>query len=150
MVVRVCLAALALVLNSVCDCALASTKGSAGRSTAQSQGGSETTLDDSNDSNYPTIGVLSQPMILPGASTWNMTYFPASYAKYAAMAGSRVVPVVCDTPKAELKALYKRINGLIVPGTSSAGRGLVLCARRAPHPTTPVPGPSPDKFELVF
>jgi hypothetical protein len=65
------------------------------------------------DQTAPIIGILSQPL---GTVSPNVSYFPASYPKYAAMAGARTVPVLCDTPEAELKALYSKINGLIVPG----------------------------------
>lgn len=61
----------------------------------------------------PIIGILSQPLPPP---LNNMSYFAASYPKYAAMGGARTVPILCDTPVEELKALYQKINGVIVPG----------------------------------
>lgn len=62
----------------------------------------------------PVIGVLSQPRG-PDPGT-NITYFPASYAKYVEMGGARVVPVLCDKSKEELTDLFGKLNGLIVPG----------------------------------
>lgn len=83
-------------------------------------------------SSAPIIGVLSQPL---GARAPNASYFPASYSKYAAMAGARVVPVLCDASRTELRALYAQINGLIVPGAPCghvpAPQGCL--APKAPH-----------------
>ena len=64
----------------------------------------------------PIIGILSQPLMAPNGTDFNVTYFPMSYPEYAAMGGARTVAVLCDTPVAELKDLYHSINGLIVPG----------------------------------
>ena len=64
----------------------------------------------------PIIGILSQPLMAPNGTNFNVTYFPMSYPEYAAMGGARTVAVLCDTPVAELKDLYHSINGLIVPG----------------------------------
>ena len=64
----------------------------------------------------PIIGILSQPLGPLHPEMDGYTYFPASYAQYAAMSGARVVAVLCDTPEPELRKLYESINGLVVPG----------------------------------
>lgn len=59
----------------------------------------------------PVIGVITQPRF-----EFNVSYFAASYAQYAGMAGARVVPVLCDHSKEELTELFGKLHGLIVPG----------------------------------
>lgn len=63
----------------------------------------------------PVIGVLTQPDVIPQSDA-NISYFAASYAKYAEMGGARVVPVLCDSSKEKLTDLFGKLNGLIVPG----------------------------------
>lgn len=62
----------------------------------------------------PVIGVLTQPR--GPTSEANISYFAASYAKYAEMGGARIVPVLCDKSEKELTELFSKLNGLIVPG----------------------------------
>jgi hypothetical protein len=64
-------------------------------------------------SESPVIGVLFQPI------DEHRQYLAASYSKYAAMAGARVVPVFCNMTKSDLQTVYHQINGLIVPGMHS-------------------------------
>lgn len=80
----------------------------------------------------PIIGVLSQPL---GLRAPNTSYFPASYSKYVAMAGARVVPVLCDASTAELHKLYSQINGLVVPGAP----GIRLASRSQDFPCAASP-----------
>ena len=70
----------------------------------------------------PVIGVLTQPV--GPQSEANISYFPASYAKYAEMGGARVVPVLCDSSEETLTDLFGKLNGLVVPGVQC---GALLC-----------------------
>lgn len=61
----------------------------------------------------PTIGVLSQPgdPAPPGRS-----YIAASYVKWVEAAGARVVPILPDMSEDEVRARFRAVNGLLLPG----------------------------------
>jgi gamma-glutamyl hydrolase len=61
----------------------------------------------------PVVGVLSQPVEYDGKL---YTYLAASYVKYAEAGGARVVPVFSDRSQEELRTIFSKLNGLIVPG----------------------------------
>jgi gamma-glutamyl hydrolase len=63
----------------------------------------------------PVVGVLTQPPPSSLAS-FGDKYIAASYVKYAEASGARVVPIFHDAPKSELLAMFKQINGLLLPG----------------------------------
>lgn len=62
----------------------------------------------------PVVGVLSQPT--PPVNGTQHLYIAASYVKLAESAGARVVPVFSDSSPEDLKSLFSKLNGLIVPG----------------------------------
>ena len=61
--------------------------------------------------NRPILGILTQP-----EDNSTKTYIAASYVEFLESAGARVVPVHYDASPAELKALFRSINGLLLPG----------------------------------
>jgi len=68
----------------------------------------------------PVVGVLTQPLGVElqsmSKSSLPKSYIAASYVKFAWSAGARVVPIHYDAPEAELKELFKHLNGIIFPG----------------------------------
>lgn len=77
----------------------------------------------------PIIGILSQPV----RAYSNETYFAGSYSSYMRMAGARTMPVRCDSTKAELRDIFSKINGLLVPGVSLLVLVRFLVATSAPR-----------------
>jgi len=63
--------------------------------------------------NRPILGVLTQPL---GQEPANQSYIAASYVKFIESAGARVVPVHYDSSAAELKTIFRSINGILFPG----------------------------------
>ena len=101
----------------------------------------------------PVIGVLTQPLGPLHESMAQYTYFPASYSKYAAMSGARTVAVLCDTPKEDLRKLYKSINGLLVPGAHASSWQDVLFREtlsRTLAPATSIQPPTSPRWHQLF
>ncbi|GAB4816247.1 hypothetical protein N2152v2_003293 [Parachlorella kessleri] len=61
----------------------------------------------------PIIGVLSQP---GDPAPKGHSYIAASYVKFLESAGARVVPVLPDMPRDEVKRLFESVNGFLIPG----------------------------------
>eukprot|EP00730_Choanoeca_flexa_P013843 TRINITY_DN5784_c0_g1_i2.p1 TRINITY_DN5784_c0_g1~~TRINITY_DN5784_c0_g1_i2.p1 ORF type:complete len:307 (+),score=84.73 TRINITY_DN5784_c0_g1_i2:1-921(+) len=55
----------------------------------------------------PVIGILTQS---------SPSYIAASYVKYLESAGARVVPVFHTSTESELKSLFSKLNGILIPG----------------------------------
>jgi len=63
----------------------------------------------------PIIGVVAQKTFGRRASHGS-SYFAASYVKYLEAAGARVVPVRIDQPDEYYDDLFKKLNGVLLPG----------------------------------
>ena len=64
----------------------------------------------------PIIGVLAQSTEGMLFSKLGKTYITASYVKFLESSGARVVPVMNNLTKVEIKKLFKCINGVVFPG----------------------------------
>ena len=69
----------------------------------------------------PVVGILVQPLQPDVASDqpllrYGSMYLPASYVKLVEAAGARVAPVFYNSTAAQLKALFARLSGLVLPG----------------------------------
>lgn len=63
----------------------------------------------------PVVGVLTQPTNRMEDGKQRL-YVPASYIKYVEVGGARAVPIFPDRSIDELKSIFPKLNGLLVPG----------------------------------
>jgi gamma-glutamyl hydrolase len=61
----------------------------------------------------PVIGILAQP---GDPAPRNKSYIAASYVKWVEAAGARVVPILPDMSEGEVRARFRAVNGLLLPG----------------------------------
>jgi gamma-glutamyl hydrolase len=73
-----------------------------------SRSGSKATLNE-----RPIIGILTEP---GSPAPKDGSYIAASYVKWIEAAGARVVPILYDLPKPEMRRRFMAINGLLLPG----------------------------------
>ena len=59
----------------------------------------------------PIIGIFAEYN-----EDFTKTYIASSYVKFAEMGGARVIPIRSDLGYSELKDLFNKINGFIIPG----------------------------------
>ena len=70
--------------------------------------------------NRPIIGILAQNITRPTPGVNGSSYIVASYVKFLESAGARIVPIPTSLKEEELKYLFSRINGLLLPGGDCA------------------------------
>lgn len=69
----------------------------------------------------PIIGILTLPSTAsPSYPASSFSYFGASYVKFIESAGARVVPIPYDSEFEEIERIFKKINGLLLPGGGSS------------------------------
>lgn len=69
----------------------------------------------------PVIGVLAQPSDFPDLyPSDEYSYIASSYIKFVESSGARAVPIPYDLEREEIKYLFERINGVIIPGGNAA------------------------------
>ena len=68
-------------------------------------------------SNYaPVVGIMAEDSYTESDLEHGSSHIEASYVKWAEMAGMRVVPVLLNRSQEYYASVYKRVNGLILPG----------------------------------
>jgi len=77
---------------------------------------SENPVRNSQRNDRPIIGIFTQPSGTTVDGTVFAEYIAGSYVKYIESAGARVVPVRYQRSKEELKILFSRLNGVLLPG----------------------------------
>ena len=70
--------------------------------------------------NRPIIGIVGQHLRRPTPGIKGSSYVIASYVKFLEGAGARVVPLPTSLSEEELKELFTKINGVLLPGGTCA------------------------------
>lgn len=69
----------------------------------------------------PIIGILTLPSTAsPSYPSSSFSYFGASYVKFLESAGARVLPIPYDLEFEEMERIFRKINGLLLPGGGSS------------------------------
>jgi len=81
--------------------------------------GIDSSDEEQNSNLKPIIGVLTQPTSSvknPKLEEMGKSFLPASYVKWIESAGGRAVPIPYDAEEDVIEAIFKTINGLLLPG----------------------------------
>ena len=71
---------------------------------------------DSQVSHIPVVGIFMG--FFRKDQNWNSTWVKTDYIKFTEQSGVRLVPMFVDQPRSELKDMFGKINGLIIPGSN--------------------------------
>ena len=70
---------------------------------------------------FPVIGILTLPSTAsPSYPSTSFSYFGASYVKFLESAGASVLPIPYDLEFEEMEKIFRKINGLLLPGGGSS------------------------------